>query len=614
MVAASSSSDARGGLSPERFRLLRELGTRVVPAWAALEALPEGRTKVVVLERVTRGGAYGDQEVADWVRDARRLATLEHPNVARVRDVVIRGDEVMVASDFVDGARWSELAGSAQRASLEVALRVLVDVLSGLSAVHNLRDAKREPLKLVHGELTPECVVVGLDGVARIVSACRPKSATAQPGRSACGYLAPEVLLADESADARADVYSVGVLLWEALSGRPLFHNAQPSAIVTQLLSGRVARASVPVGAPWAEPLVDVSARALSADPEKRFASAAALAAELRRVAGQKLATPIRVAAFIRGAFGDTITERKEQLERGEVRAREVSGVEPPPVDEIPVEFVERPSGLPTPVPPSLRSTKPPPPFEPAPQAAVATERAAPQAAAAVPPRGPPGPPPVPKPRGRLSTLAGVAPQAELRAEAEVGASPVVVPSSSRPPPPPIAPPTPLVAFVPPRDALVPSDLAAQVKAFPLAPPLPAPIATPIADVREDVVLPKNRSRALAVALLAAPLVLVVAVLGWWRASSGSPSPTRSPTTVAAATSATARAAGTSETEPAAAPSTAVTSAERTPSPATAASADSPAPHATRAPGVAPTFATPTGWATPAPPRPGKRKYEPEGI
>ncbi|HEX3343662.1 MAG TPA: hypothetical protein VHS09_03775, partial [Polyangiaceae bacterium] len=83
--------------------------------------------------------------------------------MARVRDVVIRGEEVFVAGEFVDGVRWSELVGGPRRVSLEISLRVLVDVLSGLSAVHNLRDAKREPLKLVHGELTPECVVVGID-------------------------------------------------------------------------------------------------------------------------------------------------------------------------------------------------------------------------------------------------------------------------------------------------------------------------------------------------------------------------------------------------------------------------------------------------------------------
>src|ERR1700722_10540220 len=121
--------------------MLRELGVSVVPTCAALDTQPDGRAVLVVVERVARGGAHGDQEIGDWVRDARRLATLEHPNVARTRDVVIRGQDVFVVSEYLDGVRWSEVAGSPGQASLEVALRVLVDVLSGLSAVHNLRDA-----------------------------------------------------------------------------------------------------------------------------------------------------------------------------------------------------------------------------------------------------------------------------------------------------------------------------------------------------------------------------------------------------------------------------------------------------------------------------------------
>ena len=86
----------------------------MVPAWAALDSPPDAaKAQLVVVERIERGGAYNDQEIGDWVRDARRLATLEHPNVGRVRDIVIRGEEVLVVSDFLDGVRWSELTARA---------------------------------------------------------------------------------------------------------------------------------------------------------------------------------------------------------------------------------------------------------------------------------------------------------------------------------------------------------------------------------------------------------------------------------------------------------------------------------------------------------------------
>ena len=386
MVAVSVSTDTKGATRAERFRLVRELGSRAVPAWAALDAQVTGRRALVVVERIARGGEYGDEEIGDWVRDARRLAKLEHPNVAKVREVVIRGDEVLVASDFVDGVRWGELASAAsasqlpQLPSLEVTLRIFVDVLGGLGAVHDLRDEQGQPLRLMHGELTPECVIVGSEGVTRIVSACRLRSATARPGRAGSAYLAPEILLADDSADVRADVYSVGVMLWEALSGRPLFPNTQPAAIVTHLLSGRIPKATIPAGHPWAEPLVEIVRRALSVEPDKRFESAAALAAELKRVAALKIAAPARVAAHVRAAFGDGIQRRRIALERGEQAAAPRPPPAPAPVPVVVTAPVvpaasATPVATPSPPPPVVepqRPSIPGPPMMPTPAALAA--------------------------------------------------------------------------------------------------------------------------------------------------------------------------------------------------------------------------------------------------
>jgi serine/threonine-protein kinase len=619
--------------------VLRELGSRVVPACAALDAQPDGRAVLVVLERVARGGVYGDQEIADWVRDARRLATLEHPNVARIRDVVIRGEDVFVVGEFVDGVRWSELVAGPQKVSLEIALRVLVDMLSGLSAVHNLRDAKREPLKLVHGELTPGCVVVGLDGVARVVSTCRVRSATARPGRDGSAYLAPEVLLADETADARADVYSAGVMLWEALSGRPLFPNTQPSAIVTHLLSGKVVRATIPDGSPWAAPLAEVASRALSADPEKRFMSAAALAADVRRIAGPKLAPPVRVAAFVRATFGDRVEARRAELERGEVRVREVSGVLEPPVESDDVSVDLSPttatiSTAPTPIPPPLeepRAKGPPPP---------------PQVA-----RVAPKPPALPNLRPRQPTLAGVAPPASLPLPTEGEGTPVVVPPSDRPPPARavIAPPTPMVAFDVPAAARISTDIAAALQGAPVAqfaahaPPvvLPIPVASPptpappfVASLDEPL-RPQKPRRGLLVALLAGPLLFGMALIVWWlmaRPPSPAatlpvppvPQPTLSaatitppstppadvptePTTASAGTTASARVAP--EVVPPPHEPALVPSAPADTTPATATATTAPPVNV-----IPPAWPPPNGYAPPPAVRPNKHKYEPEGI
>jgi serine/threonine-protein kinase len=283
----------------------------------------------VVVERIERGGEHGEQDVETWVRDARHLQRLEHPNVARVRDVVVSTDEVLVVGEFVDGVRWSELASGVRTPSLEIALRVFTDVLGGLGALHDLRDENGRPLGLMHGELTPECIVVGSDGVTRIVSPSRLRSATARPGRAGSAYLAPEILLADDTANARADVYSAGVMLWEALSGRPLFPNTQPAAVLTHLLSGRTPSPRIAAGSPWAAPLADVVMRTLSVEPDKRFQSTTALAAEIARVVESKIATSARVAAFVRATFSDRIRARREALEGGAMAPAEPLDTKP---------------------------------------------------------------------------------------------------------------------------------------------------------------------------------------------------------------------------------------------------------------------------------------------
>jgi serine/threonine-protein kinase len=356
-VAASlapSSRDVSARSSPERFRLIRELGSRAVPTWAALELLRDGRSQLVVVSRAKRG-AHSEAALAEWVRTAEHVAKAVHPNLSRVREAVRRADDVLVSSEFVDGVTWAKLSVCSQSPPLEIALRIFVDVLSGLGAIHNLRHSGQE-LKLIHGALAPECVVVGSDGVARLVSTCALRSAVDRPARTSA-YLAPEVLLEDDSADARADVYSVGAMLWEALSGQRLFRDLQASAIVTQLLSGKLCRPCAPTANAWAEPLVDVAMRAMAANPQQRFPTAAAFAAEIRRVAGLKVAPSARVAAWTQDVHGDVIRLRREALERGGARPPEVSGMAPQPRtedDDVGIDIiVERPSTAPTPMRPA---------------------------------------------------------------------------------------------------------------------------------------------------------------------------------------------------------------------------------------------------------------------
>ncbi len=129
------------------------------------------------------------------------------------------------------------------------------------------------------------------------------------------GYLAPEVLLADQTADQRADVYGAGVLLWEALTGQRMHAEGEDAGeIVMRLLGGHVEAPTPPIDAPWAAPLAEVAKRAIAPDPSVRFANATAMLADVRRVVGARLAPKLTVAALVEAVAGDRIRARPVQL------------------------------------------------------------------------------------------------------------------------------------------------------------------------------------------------------------------------------------------------------------------------------------------------------------
>ena len=272
-----------------------------------------------------------------------------------MREVAQRGDDLVVFGEFIEGERLTEL-WRPEKLPLEIALRVLVDVLTGLGALHNLRDAKQQPMKLAHGELSPATIVLGLDGIARVLHAVARCAPGASPEEASLAYLSPEVASGDPY-DARADVFGAGVLLWEALSGKRLFTQNDAAANARQVRAGPLPRATVPAKAPWASGLLDVAAKALAASPDDRWPTAAVMAAEIRKSAGLKLAPASTAAAFAKSAFGERVKKRHESIDaKAQVSA---SPRQPPPA---PAPVAAPPPAPASPEPPPVPPKPPPPP------------------------------------------------------------------------------------------------------------------------------------------------------------------------------------------------------------------------------------------------------------
>ena len=194
---------------------------------------------------------------------------------------------------------WVELPANRGFAGygLGRALRMLLDVLRGLTALHDTFDA--EGITFAHGEVALTQFRVDNEGVCRLVPLTARHSCTGEstPPSEALGYLAPERLLG-EPVDARADVFSAGVLLWEALAGRRLFSETSADAIIERLMGGKLPMPQLPPELAWAIPLKSIAARALSVDPYQRFADCAELATAIAIVARERIAAHAEIAVL----------------------------------------------------------------------------------------------------------------------------------------------------------------------------------------------------------------------------------------------------------------------------------------------------------------------------
>jgi hypothetical protein len=263
-----------------------ELGAR--PTKTFLVEHSEHGLAVVEMFDARFGDAIG--EVVSIV-DA--LLCLRHPNLGQVHWAGRVDSGVAVTSEYVEGESLADLVRASNGAlPLEIRLRVFVDVLAGLNAVHGA--------DLAIGTLAPSSVVVGTDGIARIVGVYRSALGSRAVPSTERRMLAPEIELGHDPAPA-SDVFSIGVMLWEALARRTL-HNPRNAEAPP-----------VPAGSPWAEPLCALAARALVIDPAKR-PTPAEMAAQIRLASRSKLATPKSVARAVAEFASEHVVARRARL------------------------------------------------------------------------------------------------------------------------------------------------------------------------------------------------------------------------------------------------------------------------------------------------------------
>lgn len=218
------------------------------------------------------------------IASLRAIAALRSPHLALVRPARIGLGFESAGANQKTLLDVEDLLGGPGRLSLSYSLRWLLDVMTGLSVLHRT-------LSFVHGEVQPEHIVLGEDGVGRLLPVVRAhwvRGEERAPER--LYYLAPEKLLGD-NVDVRSDVYSIGVLLWEALAGQRMLEVNDVDDIMARLMSGGIPRAKAPEAESWTAPLTAVAERALAVDPGRRFATVAEMKDAIESACARYLAS-----------------------------------------------------------------------------------------------------------------------------------------------------------------------------------------------------------------------------------------------------------------------------------------------------------------------------------
>ncbi len=196
-----------------------------------------GFSRIVAVKRLYPWLARDGEFRQMLLDEARCVSRIRHPNVVPTLDVVEADKDLYVVMEYVHGVSLAHLLKHCEKAPIpvSVAAGILEGVLSGLHAAHEARGEDGSPLGVVHRDVSPQNILVGADGIARLIDFGIAKAATrlqvTDPGvvKGKIGYMAPEQLVRG-LVTRHADVYSCGVVLWEALANRRLgdAHGEEP--------------------------------------------------------------------------------------------------------------------------------------------------------------------------------------------------------------------------------------------------------------------------------------------------------------------------------------------------------------------------------------------------
>ena len=254
----------------------------------------DGFSREVVIKRVLPQYAVHDEFISMFRDEARITARLSHGNIAQVVELGEEGGRFYLVLEYVDGpslaAVLAELGRRSERLSLRESVHVAVEIARALDYAHAVRGADGQPLELVHRDVTPSNILVSREGLVKLadfgIARARARLTPTQAGagvlKGKLAYMAPEAILHGR-VDARSDLFALGIVIWEMLTGRPAFASEIEAQVILRVTTETPsAPSAVNVEVP---PELDALVlRLLSRDPAGRPARAGEVAEILGRL------------------------------------------------------------------------------------------------------------------------------------------------------------------------------------------------------------------------------------------------------------------------------------------------------------------------------------------
>jgi serine/threonine-protein kinase len=286
------------------------------------------------------------------IDEARLASRIAHPNVVPTLDVVSDAGEMLVVMEYVVGASLSLLCQRSrekrQPVPVGVGVSILAGALYGLHAAHEARSDTGELLGVVHRDVSPQNVLVGVDGVPRVadfgIAKAMGRLQTTREGqvKGKSSYMAPEQIRAGD-VDRRTDVYAAAVVLWEVLAGQRLFAGESPAATMNAVFEKDVPRVSQL--RPDVPPALDaIVARGLARAPAERFPTAREMAIALESAA--RVAPAREVGDWVQAQAADVLALRARKTAEIESSTGSFFVLEAPPArsNDAGVEVLTDPS------------------------------------------------------------------------------------------------------------------------------------------------------------------------------------------------------------------------------------------------------------------------------